>query len=99
MTAVADDEPPSIADLTSFQEKGRAWVIANDEGEPVAYLPYLLPGSGGVSRSRSACRVLSRLLRVSNCDFTARRSRTITIKIKQQIAMNTDAPTTSAMMI
>lgn len=37
MTAVADDEPPSIADLAGFQDKGRAWVVANDD-EPVAYL-------------------------------------------------------------
>ncbi len=38
MTAVADDEPPSIADLAGFQGKGRAWVVADDEDEPVAYL-------------------------------------------------------------
>ena len=38
MTAVADDEPPSIADLAGFQDKGRAWVVADDEDEPVAYL-------------------------------------------------------------
>lgn len=36
---------------------------------------------------------------VSNCDFTTRCSRTTTIKIKQQSAMNTDAPTTSTTMI
>jgi GNAT superfamily N-acetyltransferase len=38
MTAVADDEPSSIADLAGFQEKGRAWVVANDNDKPVAYL-------------------------------------------------------------
>ncbi|MGH3813107.1 MAG: GNAT family N-acetyltransferase [Pseudonocardiaceae bacterium] len=38
MTAVADDEPPSIADLAGFQNKGRAWIVADDEDEPVAYL-------------------------------------------------------------
>ena len=38
MAAIADDEPPSIADLAGFQKQGRAWIVANDEGEPVAYL-------------------------------------------------------------
>ncbi|MGH3802231.1 MAG: GNAT family N-acetyltransferase [Pseudonocardiaceae bacterium] len=38
MTAVADDEPLSIADLAGFQETGRAWVVANDEDDPMAYL-------------------------------------------------------------
>ncbi|MGH3875055.1 MAG: GNAT family N-acetyltransferase [Pseudonocardiaceae bacterium] len=38
MTAVADDEPPSIADLAGYQETGRAWVVAYGEDEPVAYL-------------------------------------------------------------
>lgn len=30
MTAVADDEPPSIADLAGFQDRGRAWVAQHD---------------------------------------------------------------------
>lgn len=38
MTAVAEDEPPSIADLAGFQGKGHAWVVTGDEDEPVAYL-------------------------------------------------------------
>ena len=38
MGAVADDEPPSITDLASFQEDGRAWVITDDADRPVAYL-------------------------------------------------------------
>ena len=38
MTAVADDEPLSIADLADFQDQGRAWVVADNDDEPVAYL-------------------------------------------------------------
>ncbi len=38
MSAVADDEPPSITDLASFQQDGRAWVITDDADHPVAYL-------------------------------------------------------------
>jgi GNAT superfamily N-acetyltransferase len=38
MTAVADDELPSITELAAFQEDGRAWVITDDADRPVAYL-------------------------------------------------------------
>ena len=38
MAAVADDEPPSVADLAVFQEDGRAWVAVDDADQPVAYL-------------------------------------------------------------
>ncbi|RSN31482.1 GNAT family N-acetyltransferase [Amycolatopsis sp. WAC 04169] len=37
MAAIADDDPPSIADLTVFQRDGRAWVWDAGDG-PVAYL-------------------------------------------------------------
>ncbi|MER6664045.1 GNAT family N-acetyltransferase [Amycolatopsis japonica] len=37
MAAIADDDPPSIADLTAFQCDGRAWVWDAGDG-PVAYL-------------------------------------------------------------
>ncbi|HET6290914.1 MAG TPA: GNAT family N-acetyltransferase [Amycolatopsis sp.] len=37
MAAIADDDPPSIADLTAFQREGRAWVRDDGDG-PVAYL-------------------------------------------------------------
>ncbi|MFI7115458.1 GNAT family N-acetyltransferase [Amycolatopsis sp. NPDC049868] len=37
MAAIADDDPPSIADLTAFQRDGRAWVWDTGDG-PVAYL-------------------------------------------------------------
>ncbi|MFE6614791.1 GNAT family N-acetyltransferase [Amycolatopsis sp. NPDC057786] len=37
MAAIADDDPPSIADLTAFQRAGRAWVWETGDG-PVAYL-------------------------------------------------------------
>ena len=38
MTAVANDEPPSVAELAAFQEDGRAWVVTDDADRPVAYL-------------------------------------------------------------
>ena len=38
MTAVADDEPPTIAELTAFQADGRAWVYTDTGDRPVAYL-------------------------------------------------------------
>ncbi len=38
MTAVADDEPLTLADLAPFQETGRAWVVTDDAGAPVGYL-------------------------------------------------------------
>ncbi|MFI5558116.1 GNAT family N-acetyltransferase [Amycolatopsis japonica] len=37
MAAIADDDPPSIADLMAFQRDGRAWVW-DAGGGPVAYL-------------------------------------------------------------
>jgi ribosomal protein S18 acetylase RimI-like enzyme len=38
MGAVADDEPPSRAELVCFQEDGRARVITDQADRPVAYL-------------------------------------------------------------
>lgn len=38
MTAVANDEPPSLAELAAFQEDGRAWVVTDEADRPVAYL-------------------------------------------------------------
>lgn len=38
MTAVANDEPPSLAELASYQSDGRAWVVTDDADRPVAYL-------------------------------------------------------------
>ncbi|KZB83951.1 GNAT family N-acetyltransferase [Amycolatopsis regifaucium] len=37
MAAIADDDPPSLADLAAYQNDGRAWVC-DDGGGPVAYL-------------------------------------------------------------
>ncbi|WP_280260257.1 GNAT family N-acetyltransferase, partial [Nocardia abscessus] len=37
MTAVADDEPPSLTTLEEFQRAGRAWVWT-DEDVPIGYL-------------------------------------------------------------
>jgi GNAT superfamily N-acetyltransferase len=38
MAAVADEDPPSVAELASFQADGRAWVVADDTDHPVGYL-------------------------------------------------------------
>lgn len=38
MDAVADDEPPTVAELAAFQADGRAWVFADPDDRPVAYL-------------------------------------------------------------
>jgi len=38
MAAVADNEPPTIAELSRFQQDGRAWVATDDADSPVAYL-------------------------------------------------------------
>lgn len=38
MDAVADDEPPSIEDLAAYQRACRAWVVADEQDHPVAYL-------------------------------------------------------------
>lgn len=38
MAAIADDEPPSVADLARYQSAGLAWVAVNAGDRPVAYL-------------------------------------------------------------
>jgi GNAT superfamily N-acetyltransferase len=38
MSAVADDEPPTLDALASFQRDGRAWVVTDAADKPVAYL-------------------------------------------------------------
>ncbi len=38
MTFVAEDEPPSVETLTEFVRDGRAWVCADPDDQPVAYL-------------------------------------------------------------
>ncbi|WP_433662879.1 GNAT family N-acetyltransferase [Nocardia sp. CA-128927] len=38
MTAVAEDEPPSLETLREFQRAGRAWVWADDGDQPIGYL-------------------------------------------------------------
>lgn len=38
MDAIADDDPPTIADLAAFQRAGRALVFADEHDHPVAYL-------------------------------------------------------------
>ncbi|MBM7173102.1 GNAT family N-acetyltransferase [Streptomyces sp. G44] len=38
MDAVADDEPPTIAELERFRRVGGAWVAADETGAPLAYL-------------------------------------------------------------
>ncbi len=38
MGAVADDEPPTVTELSAFQAAGRAWVCTDTDDVPVAYL-------------------------------------------------------------
>ncbi|UFQ18945.1 MULTISPECIES: GNAT family N-acetyltransferase [Streptomyces] len=38
MDAVADDEPPTVAELERFRRAGGAWVAAGGTGAPLAYL-------------------------------------------------------------
>jgi hypothetical protein len=38
MAAIADDAPPTPATLQRFCDEGRAWVWADPDGEPLAYL-------------------------------------------------------------
>jgi GNAT superfamily N-acetyltransferase len=38
MDAIADDQLPSLDWLAEFQEDGRAWVVADDNDQAVAYL-------------------------------------------------------------
>lgn len=38
MAEVADDEPPTIAELAAFQTDGRAWVAVDATDCPIAYL-------------------------------------------------------------
>lgn len=38
MSTVADDPPPTVAELSTFQADGRAWVFADPDDRPVAYL-------------------------------------------------------------
>ena len=38
MPEVADDVPPCVEELETYRAAGRAWVVAADAGEPVAYL-------------------------------------------------------------
>jgi hypothetical protein len=50
MDFVADDETWTVAELESYQRDGRAWVIDDAAGEPVAYL---LAATSGGSRVRA----------------------------------------------
>jgi ribosomal protein S18 acetylase RimI-like enzyme len=38
MPEIADDDPPSLAELAAYQQAGRAWVTVDPEDRPVAYL-------------------------------------------------------------
>lgn len=51
MHSIADDEPPSLADLATFQQNGRAWVVADVDDRPIAYLLVdVLDGSAHVEQ-------------------------------------------------
>ncbi len=38
MAAIADDQPPTIAELTEYQQDGRCWVVTDTEDHPIGYL-------------------------------------------------------------
>jgi len=38
MPEIADDDPFTVAELTAYQQAGRAWVTVDPAGHPVAYL-------------------------------------------------------------
>ncbi|MFF7452342.1 MULTISPECIES: GNAT family N-acetyltransferase [unclassified Streptomyces] len=38
MEAIADDDPPTLADLERYRRAGRAWVAAGEGARPVGYL-------------------------------------------------------------
>lgn len=38
MDVVADDDPPTVDELAAYQADGRAWVFADPDDRPVAYL-------------------------------------------------------------
>jgi GNAT superfamily N-acetyltransferase len=38
MPEIADDDPPSLAELTRYQRAGTAWIATTDTGEVTAYL-------------------------------------------------------------
>ncbi|MBB5936960.1 GNAT family N-acetyltransferase [Streptomyces zagrosensis] len=38
MAEIADDEPPTLTELTHYQRTGRSWVTADDGDRPVAYV-------------------------------------------------------------
>ncbi|WP_328863200.1 GNAT family N-acetyltransferase [Streptomyces sp. NBC_00306] len=51
MAAIAEDEPPSLTVLGSYAQDGRAWVWAEDDDLPVAYLiAELVDGNGHVEQ-------------------------------------------------
>jgi len=51
MAAIADDDPPTIAELAAYQEAGRAWVVADPADRPVAYLVVqIVDGNGHIEQ-------------------------------------------------
>src|SRR4051794_5738399 len=38
MAEVADDAPPTVAELSAFVQGGRAWVFTDDADKPLGYL-------------------------------------------------------------
>ena len=51
MGDVADDDPPTLAELAAYQEEGHAWVVADAADHPVAYvLVQVLDGSAHIDQ-------------------------------------------------
>jgi hypothetical protein len=62
MAAVADDEPPTITELVTLQDDGRAWAIADDADRLVAHLLLdVVDGTPMLSRSPCTPTVLDRV--------------------------------------
>ncbi|MEV4627728.1 GNAT family N-acetyltransferase [Micromonospora sp. NPDC049523] len=38
MAEIAEDDPPSLAELTAYQQGGRAWVAVDPDDHPIAYV-------------------------------------------------------------
>lgn len=51
MADIADDDPPTVAELAAYQEEGRAWVVADAADHPIGYLlVQVLDGSAHIDQ-------------------------------------------------
>jgi len=94
MAAVADDDPPTVAELAAYQEDGRAWVVADPADRPVAYLlVQIVDGNGHVEQvsvhPRHARQGLGRALLDTAAAWAAqRRLAALTLKTFAHVPWN-----------